>query len=177
MSRVDSGKFIDRTRRHYLRYIQPDAGCEYVRNQPRTEQTSDNADLFRRGGGFLFGPRMVATLKPIRTSHSGGKASPPLGDDDGLFEPLKVTRKNGLVIAQDVPLVDEHEIYDEEGNFIANADEAFLRWVAASNNRRVRETGDEIVVTAGHTEDNKPERLQPPVVGHCRDLYVADLVN
>jgi hypothetical protein len=73
--------------------------------------------------------------------------------------------------------VDEHDVFGEDGIFIMKIGEQELRWIAGNNNAQVKETGDEVPVTLGHTTDDAPESEQPPVVGYCRDFYVAPLVN
>lgn len=136
-------------------------------------------------------PRMVAATKsgkPLPGKHTRTLEVA----DDGLFEPFKITRGKGpngepIVVCQDVPCVDEHEIYDEDGNFVANCDTALLKWIAANTNADLRELSEGVPLTLGHTLDDAPEgvdrtsstpvRSQPPIIGWAEGFYVAPLVN
>lgn len=59
-----------------------------------------------------------------------------------------------------VPLLDEHEMTDDNGNVIAQVDKAYLEEVARNNQRKIYETGDPATIILGHTSDhpNAPEK-------------------
>lgn len=64
----------------------------------------------------------------------------------------------------DVPLLDEHEMTDEQGNPIAYVDKNALEEIAANNNKRVIETGDPATLILGHTSDD-PRAPEKPAKG------------
>lgn len=82
------------------------------------------------------------------------------------------------ITIRNVPILDEHEIKDDEGNTVVVVDKTKLQKIARNNNRRVAETGDTTPVVIGHTfdpEDKKPETEQPPVVGFAKNFRVRKL--
>ena len=97
--------------------------------------------------------------------------------DDDLFQPFRVVKANGIVTVYDVPLVDSHLVFADDGKFVCECDDKMLRWIAANNNKRMKETGDAVPVILGHTKDDVPEEDQPPIVGESKDFYVAPLMN
>ena len=75
------------------------------------------------------------------------------------------------VIQRNVPVLDEHELTDEQGRPEGFVDAKILQEIAENNNRRIAETGDAAPLIVGHTEDgvNAKER---PVVGFAINYRV-----
>lgn len=72
-------------------------------------------------------------------------------------------------------ILDEHEFVDEHTKKRQVFDKKRLQRLADKLNRRVRETGDLIPVTLGHTVDGLPEHRQPAIVGLTRNFRLAPL--
>lgn len=72
-------------------------------------------------------------------------------------------------------IIDEHEFVDEETGKKQVFDKHRLQRLADKLNRRVKETGDLIPITLGHTVDGLPEHRQPPIVGFSRNFRLAPL--
>ena len=82
---------------------------------------------------------------------------------------------NQFIVRANVPILDEHELFDDDGKLIATIDEEKLRRIVENNNRRVEETGDEVPIVIGHTDDYSPEEKQPEIVGYARDFVLKPL--
>lgn len=78
-----------------------------------------------------------------------------------------------FVIRDDVPVLDEHKLHDDAGNVIAVIDSTKLEKIAANNNRKIEETGDEVPLILGHTRDGDPEHEQPEIVGYADQFRVG----
>lgn len=72
-----------------------------------------------------------------------------------------------------VPILDEHILFDEEGKELAHIDESRLKKIAALANQRVRDTGDMVPIIIGHTKDNTDEEEQPEIVGYASNFKVS----
>lgn len=79
------------------------------------------------------------------------------------------------VVKHNVPILDEHDLVDDEGRVLVNLDDSFLQRVARNNNQRIKETGDETPIIVGHTKDGLPERHQPEIVGWASNFRVRRL--
>lgn len=93
------------------------------------------------------------TMNPIETPDQYGAASKFHFDDPNKWH-----------TEHDVPLLDEHEMTDEQGNPIAYVDKNALEEIAANNNKRVIETGDPATLILGHTSDD-PRAPEKPAKG------------
>lgn len=82
--------------------------------------------------------------------------------------------KSKYVIIDHVPILDEHILVDNDGKKIT-VDEQVLQRIAANNNKRILDTGDETPIVIGHTQDNIPEAQQPKIVGYASKFRVAPL--
>lgn len=71
---------------------------------------------------------------------------------------------NKWVTVSGVPLLDEHEMTDEDGSPVAYVDRHALAEIAANNNKRVVETGDPATLILGHTSDD-PRAPEKPAKG------------
>lgn len=80
---------------------------------------------------------------------------------------------NKFVTADNVPVFDEHDEYDDDGKLIRSFGEKELQTIADRCNARVAESGNVATLTLGHTLDDAPETEQPPVVGYARNFRVA----
>ncbi len=65
-----------------------------------------------------------------------------------------------------IPVLDEHELTDDDGAVVGHVDRAMLEEIAANNNKRVHETNDPAPLIVGHTSDN-PQAPERPVVGYA----------
>lgn len=65
-----------------------------------------------------------------------------------------------------IPVLDEHELTDDNGQVVGHVDRAMLEEIAANNNKRVHETNDPAPLIVGHTSDN-PQAPERPVVGYA----------
>jgi hypothetical protein len=83
--------------------------------------------------------------------------------------------KSEYVIKKNVPVLDEHKLFDDDGKILAVIDESRLQQIADNNNRKIKETGDEVPLIVGHTNDDDPETKQPPIVGYATDFQVKRL--
>jgi hypothetical protein len=68
------------------------------------------------------------------------------------------------VTIPDVPLLDEHEMTNEEGEPVAYVGKEVLEEIAQNNNRKVYETGDPATLILGHTSDD-PRAPEKPAQG------------
>ena len=93
------------------------------------------------------------TMNSIETPDQYGAASKFHFDDPNKWH-----------TEHDVPLLDEHEMTDENGNPIAYVDKNALEEIAANNNKRVIETGDPATLILGHTSDD-PRAPEKPAKG------------
>lgn len=71
---------------------------------------------------------------------------------------------NKWVTISSVPLLDEHEMTNDQGRPVATVDRAALEEIARNNNRRVYETGDPATLILGHTSDD-PRAAEKPAKG------------
>lgn len=76
------------------------------------------------------------------------------------------------ITKHNVPILDEHVIYDEDGKELATIDEARLKHIAQKANGRVEDTGDEVPIIIGHTKDDTEEDKQPEIVGYATNFKV-----
>jgi hypothetical protein len=76
-----------------------------------------------------------------------------------------------------VAILDEHELKDDDGNVIGYLSPKVLQRIADNNNRRIRETGDEVPLVIGHTRDGAPEERQPEVIGFASNFCVKKFFN
>lgn len=72
-----------------------------------------------------------------------------------------------------VYILDEHVLPAGPDGEELVVDEAFLRAVAANNNRRVRVTGDAAAIVVGHTRDGEAEADGPELIGFATDYGVV----
>jgi len=101
---------------------------------------------------------------------------PDAGASESAAAPtFRITRGGGWIVVHDLPVVDEHEVYDDDGNFVCHCDRQMLERIAANNNDRIRQSGDLTPITLGHTKDDAPEEEQPKIVGYGGPFYVAPL--
>lgn len=84
---------------------------------------------------------------------------------------------NQFVIKHDVPILDEHDLVDNDNNVVFSLTPKILQQIAENNNRRVDETGDETPIIVGHTKDEAAEDAQPEIVGWARHFTVKRLFN
>lgn len=70
-----------------------------------------------------------------------------------------------------VPLLDEHEMTNDNGQPVAQVDKTILEQIAANNNKRVRETGDPATLILGHTSDD-PRAPEKPAYGFVVNYHV-----
>lgn len=63
-----------------------------------------------------------------------------------------------------VPLLDEHEMTNDNGDVIATVDRRYLEEVASNNQRKIYETGDPATLILGHTSDH-PNATEKPAQG------------
>src|SRR5271168_2452804 len=68
------------------------------------------------------------------------------------------------VTVESVPLLDEHEMTNEDGQPVAYVGKQELEQIAHNNNRKVRETGDPATLILGHTSDD-PQAPEKPAQG------------
>lgn len=80
-------------------------------------------------------------------------------------------------VEKEIPILDEHDLLDEDGKVVFSIDADFLRDVARNNNQRVQETGDETPIVVGHTKDGAGEKEQPEIVGWARKFSVKPLYD
>lgn len=76
------------------------------------------------------------------------------------------------IVRRDVPILDEHDLKDDDGKLLIHIDAKKLKEIADRNNKRIKETGDLIPLVIGHTRDGEPEDKQPELVGYAKDLQV-----
>jgi hypothetical protein len=88
---------------------------------------------------------------------------------------LEVGRSTPAYREQEIALLDEHDLTDPQGKVVFSLTAQRLKEIAANNNRRIQETGDEIPIVIGHTKDGLDEQKQPLIVGWARDLTVKPL--
>jgi hypothetical protein len=74
-----------------------------------------------------------------------------------------------------VAILDTHTMKHPTTKKDVVVDKEFLQRIADRNNKRVRDTGDEIPVCIGHTREDDKETEGPPTVALARDFYVAPL--
>lgn len=77
-----------------------------------------------------------------------------------------------MIVKHHVPILDEHELKDNNGNVVIRLDKNKLREIVNVNNKRIGDTGDEIPLVIGHTKDDATENQQPEIVGYATDLKV-----
>ena len=93
------------------------------------------------------------------------------------------TSDKDWIIVHDVPILDEHRLHipaDKDGKQAArvvDVNRDLLMRLAANNNRNIRETGDWVPLTEGHTTDDGPESAQPEILGYADDFKVGQLFN
>ena len=93
------------------------------------------------------------------------------------------TSDKDWIIVHDVPVLDEHRLHipaDKDGKQAArvvDVNRDLLMRLAANNNRNIRETGDWVPLTEGHTTDDGPESSQPEILGYADDFKVGQLFN
>lgn len=78
---------------------------------------------------------------------------------------------NKWVTIPSVPLLDEHEMTDQQGNPVTYVGPRELQQIANNNNRRVRETGDPATLILGHTSDD-PRAEEKPAKGFAVNYQV-----
>ncbi len=78
---------------------------------------------------------------------------------------------NKWVTVPSVPLLDEHEMSNEQGKPIAQVDRSALEEIARNNNKRVMETGDPATLILGHTSDD-PRAEEKPAKGFVVNYQV-----
>ncbi|CAM6002962.1 unnamed protein product [Sphagnum balticum] len=71
---------------------------------------------------------------------------------------------NKWVTVPDVPLLDEHEMTNDEGKPVAYVGKDVLEEIAHNNNRKVLDTGDPATLILGHTSDD-PRAKEKPAQG------------
>jgi hypothetical protein len=81
------------------------------------------------------------------------------------------------IVKHGVPVLDEHDLTDDDGNVTGRVDRKRLEVIAGNNNRRVKETGDFVPLVIGHTKDGIPEHRQPKIVGWARNFKVRKLAR
>jgi hypothetical protein len=83
-----------------------------------------------------------------------------------------------FITVRNVPILDEHDMKDDDGDVIMKLDESKLHMIADRNNRRVKETGDWIPIVIGHTKDETDsEEDQPEIVGFAHQFEVKPFRN
>lgn len=96
-----------------------------------------------------------------------------------------------FVVIENVPIVDEHEMYLEpteemkkddpnEQTKIVKVDGAVLRYIAKNNNRIFDETGDASAITLGHTKiglSAEEQKKRAPIVGWACNFVVGPFLN
>jgi hypothetical protein len=80
---------------------------------------------------------------------------------------MKYRAEGDYIIADDVPLFDQH------GKF----DEATLAKMVKVNNDRIEDTGDYAPVCIGHTRDDADENTQPEIVGYVEHFSLGKIGN
>jgi len=74
-------------------------------------------------------------------------------------------------------ILDEHELPETASHpkIVVNAQR--LKRIANNANKRVTDTGDMVPLVIGHTDDDKPETKQPPLVGFASNFDVQPLFD
>lgn len=72
---------------------------------------------------------------------------------------------------QSVPVLDEHELTDDNGKIVGYVDQRMLSEIAQNNNKRVIETNDPAPLIVGHTSDD-PQAPERPVAGYAVNYTV-----
>lgn len=101
-------------------------------------------------------------------------STPVLNDSDKYGAAAKYDFDNPQkwVTVESVPLLDEHEMTNEEGKPVAFVDRTILQEIAQNNNRRVRETGDPATLILGHTSED-PRAEEKPAKGFVVNYKVV----
>lgn len=88
----------------------------------------------------------------------------------------KIKKSGQYVLLAGVPIFDQHEQYDAQGNLVNRVDRAKLLDIAKKGNDREKRTGDLAPIGLGHTKPlPAPETEQPPIVGYaCNYQVTAD---
>lgn len=83
-----------------------------------------------------------------------------------------ILQSDDYEVIENVPVFDEHDEYDREGNLIRRFGRLELQEIADKGNQREIETGDLCPFGPGHTIDNAPETSQPIPYGYVRNYRV-----
>jgi hypothetical protein len=82
-----------------------------------------------------------------------------------------------VTLGSPVAILDEHELKDDRGKVLGYLSASCLQRIADNHNRLFDETGDEIPLVIGHTDDDSPEKEQPEVVGFASKFQVKKFFN
>jgi len=82
-----------------------------------------------------------------------------------------------FVIGEPMAVLDEFDMTDNEGELIARITAKYIERVVKRMQEREETTGDLCPIVIGHTKDDQNEDEGPPLVGYCRNWFVAPFFN